>query len=111
MKSAQEEQRPQEDRPSHRLGEAHHHELRQVLEVPGAGHEHFQYRFEYDGVRGLEVKLTYLIRRGQFMLEASKRTQDWLKENLPEVWDKEVLPPSSPNCNHLDYFVQGVSEL
>jgi hypothetical protein len=25
------------------------------------------------------------MRRGQFMLEASKRTQDWLKDNLPEV--------------------------
>jgi hypothetical protein len=24
------------------------------------------------------------------MSEASKRTQDWLKENLQEVWDKEV---------------------
>ncbi len=37
--------------------------------------------------------------------------QDWLKENLPEVWDKEVLFPSSPDCNHSDYFVLGVSEL
>ncbi len=27
------------------------------------------------------------------------------------MWDKEVLPPSSPECNHLDYFVLGVSEL
>jgi hypothetical protein len=45
------------------------------------------------------------------MLEASKMTQKGLKENLPEVWDKEVLPPSSPECNHLDYFVLGVSEL
>jgi hypothetical protein len=26
------------------------------------------------------------------MSEASKRTQDWLKENLQEVWDKEVWP-------------------
>jgi hypothetical protein len=30
------------------------------------------------------------------------------------VWDKEVCsarPPISPNCNHLDNFVLGVSEL
>jgi hypothetical protein len=33
------------------------------------------------------------------------------EENLPEVWEKEVEPPSSPDCNHLDYFVWGVSEL
>ncbi len=45
------------------------------------------------------------------MLEASKRTQDWLKENPQEVWDKEVLRPSSSDCNHWDYFVSGVSEL
>ncbi len=45
------------------------------------------------------------------MLEASKRTHDWLKENLLEVWDKEVLLPNSPDCNHLDYFVSGVSKL
>ncbi len=25
--------------------------------------------------------------------------------------DKEVWPPSSPDCNHLDNFVLGVSEL
>jgi hypothetical protein len=27
------------------------------------------------------------------------------------VWEKEVLPPSSPDCNPLDNFVWGVSEL
>ncbi len=41
----------------------------------------------------------------------SKRTQDWLKENLPEVWEKEIWPPSSPDCNPLDYYVWGVCEL
>ena len=45
------------------------------------------------------------------MWEANKRTQDWHKENLPEVWDKEVLPSSSPDFRLLDYFVWGVSEL
>ncbi len=37
--------------------------------------------------------------------------QDWLKGNLLEVWDQEVLPPRSPEFNHLDYFILGVSEL
>ncbi len=40
----------------------------------------------------------------------SKRTQEWLKANLPEVWEKEIWPPSSPDCNPLDYFVWGVAE-
>ncbi len=30
--------------------------------------------------------------------------------NLPEFWAKEVWPPSSPDCNPLDYFVWGVCE-
>jgi hypothetical protein len=41
----------------------------------------------------------------------SKRTQEWLKANLPEVWEKEIWPPSLPDCNPLDYFVWGVAEL
>ncbi len=34
-----------------------------------------------------------------------------LKENLPEVWEKEVWPHSSPYYSLLDFFVLGVSEL
>ena len=52
-----------------------------------------------------------VIRRGQSCSETSKRTQVWLKENLQEVWDKEVWPPSSPDFILLDYFVSGVSGL
>lgn len=37
-------------------------------------------------------------------------TQEWLADNLPEFWPKEVWPPSSPDCNPLDYFVWGVCE-
>jgi hypothetical protein len=33
------------------------------------------------------------------------------EENLPEVWEKEVVPPSSPDWNPLNDFVCGVSEL
>ena len=36
-----------------------------------------------------------------------KRMQDWLKENFTEVWEEEVCPPSSPDCNPFDYFVWG----
>ncbi len=40
-----------------------------------------------------------------------KEMQNWLKENLTEVWVEEVWLPSSPDCEHFDYFVWGVSEL
>jgi hypothetical protein len=29
---------------------------------------------------------------------------------FPEFWSKEVWPPSSPDCNPLDYYVWSVSE-
>ncbi len=31
-------------------------------------------------------------------------------DNLPFFWEKEIWPPSSPDCNPMDYFVWGVSE-
>jgi hypothetical protein len=39
------------------------------------------------------------------LVKVRKRMQDWLKENLQEVWDKEVWPPSSPDYSLLDFFV------
>jgi hypothetical protein len=40
----------------------------------------------------------------------SKKTQDWCRDNLPFFWEKEVWPPSLPDCNPMDYFVWGVAE-
>jgi hypothetical protein len=37
--------------------------------------------------------------------------QNWLKENLTEVWVEEFWLPSSPDCKPFDYFAWGVSEL
>ncbi len=37
--------------------------------------------------------------------------QNWLKENLTEVWVEEVWLPSSLDCKPFDYFVWGFSEL
>jgi len=34
-------------------------------------------------------------------------TQNWLKANLKDHWPKEIWPPSSPDCNSLDYFMWG----
>jgi hypothetical protein len=59
-----------------------------------------------------DLRYKLMLRRCQFMSEEGKRMQEWLKESLPEVWEKEVWPPSSsPNYSLLDYFVWGVSEL
>jgi hypothetical protein len=33
-----------------------------------------------------------------------------VRENLSFFWEKKVWPPSSPDCNLLDYFVWGVAE-
>ncbi len=41
----------------------------------------------------------------------SKKTQDWCWENLPFFCEKEVWPPSSPDCNLLDYFMWGMTEI
>jgi hypothetical protein len=35
----------------------------------------------------------------------AKFTQDWLKANLKNHWSKEILPPSSQDCNPFDYFM------
>jgi hypothetical protein len=40
----------------------------------------------------------------------SKRMQDWLKVNLPEVWVEEVWLPSSADFNPFVYFSWGVFE-
>jgi hypothetical protein len=37
--------------------------------------------------------------------------QNWLKENLTEVWVEEVWLPSSPDCKPFEYNVCGVSDL
>ena len=37
-------------------------------------------------------------------------TQTWLANNLPDFWGKDVWPPSSPDCNPLDYYLWGTIE-
>ena len=40
----------------------------------------------------------------------AKVTQNRLSDNLPNFWGKDVWPPSSPDCNPLDYNVWGACE-
>ncbi len=35
----------------------------------------------------------------------SQNHPDWLKANLKNHWSKEILPPSSQDCNIFDYFM------
>ncbi len=42
---------------------------------------------------------------------SNKRSQVWLKESLTEVYEKEIWPPSFPDCNRLNCTTFGVSEL
>ena len=67
---------------------------------------------ENNGVRGLEIQILCYekgMKTGQFMLEVSKTTLEWLNESLSDIWE-EIWPLSSPDCKPLDYFVCGVSE-
>jgi hypothetical protein len=38
------------------------------------------------------------------------QTQHWLKAILTDHWLKEMWPPSSPDCNPVDYFMWSVIE-
>ncbi|QQP54860.1 Uncharacterized protein FKW44_007833 [Caligus rogercresseyi] len=40
----------------------------------------------------------------------TRETQAWLLENLPYHWSPDLWPPSSPDCNPLDYFFWGMVE-
>jgi hypothetical protein len=81
-------------------GGAHHQGPRQAHVDPGAGDKHFYNKCsKIYGLGRLEVQILCYIRNKErsILSEASNRTQDWFKENLQEVWDKEVWPPSSPD--------------
>ena len=40
----------------------------------------------------------------------AKTTQKWCEENLAEFWPWTMWPPSSPDCNPLDYGIWGAVE-
>jgi len=40
----------------------------------------------------------------------SNKTQQWCQDNLPLFWEKELWPPSSTDCNPLDYFVWSLTK-
>ena len=53
----------------------------------------------------------YVFQQDGAPAHTSARTQEWCRKNLPEVWEKEIWPPSSPDCNPLDYYVWSACEV
>jgi hypothetical protein len=53
----------------------------------------------------------YIFQQDSTPTQNNKRSQDWLKEGLTEVCEKEIWSPSSPDCDSLDCITLGVSEL
>ena len=55
-------------------------------------------------------KGNYIFQQDSAPAHASKRTQEWLRLNVSDFWDKNVWPSNSPDLNPLDYSVWGVME-
>jgi hypothetical protein len=52
----------------------------------------------------------YIFQQDGAPAHTGNQTQTWCRENLRGFWPKEIWPPSSPDCNPLDYYVWGVCE-
>ncbi len=55
----------------------------------------------------------YVFQQNGAPAHTSNLVQNWLRANLRDsgsFWDKDLWPPSSPDCNPCDYFLWGVLE-
>ncbi|QQP36610.1 Transposable element tcb1 transposase, partial [Caligus rogercresseyi] len=52
----------------------------------------------------------YVFQQDGTPAHTSHLVQNWLLDNLPMFWSKEMLPPSSPDCTPLNYYLWGVLE-
>ncbi|QQP51456.1 Uncharacterized protein FKW44_012829 [Caligus rogercresseyi] len=52
----------------------------------------------------------YVFQQDSAPAHMSRETQAWLLGNLSYHWSPDLLPPSSPDCNPLDYFFRGMVE-
>jgi inhibitor of nuclear factor kappa-B kinase subunit alpha len=52
----------------------------------------------------------YVFQQDSAPAHKAKKTQAWLTMNVPYHWSPDLWPPSSPDCNPLDYYVWGVVE-
>ena len=47
----------------------------------------------------------YVFQQDSAPAHKARATQSWLYESVAHHWSPDVWPPSSPDCNPLDYFV------
>lgn len=52
----------------------------------------------------------YVFQQDSAPAHKARVTQAWLHTNVPYHWSPDLWPPSSPDCNPLDYYVWGVVE-
>ena len=52
----------------------------------------------------------YVFQQDSAPAHSSRKTQAWCYENLHLHWSPDLWPPSSPDCNPLDFFFWGVIE-
>lgn len=52
----------------------------------------------------------YVFQQDSAPAHKARITQAWLIQNLPHHWSPDLWPPSSPDCNPLDYYLWGVVE-
>ena len=52
----------------------------------------------------------YVFQQDSAPAHKAKKTQAWLHTNVPFHWSPDLWPPSSPDCNPLDFYVWGVVE-
>lgn len=52
----------------------------------------------------------YVFQQDSAAAHKARKTQAWLHANVPYHWSLDLWPPSSPNCNPLDYYFWGVVE-
>lgn len=52
----------------------------------------------------------YVFQQDSAPAHKARTTQAWLLNNVPHHWSPDLWPPSSPDCNPLDYFFWGVIE-
>lgn len=52
----------------------------------------------------------YVFQQDSAPAHKARITQSWLYANVPHHWSPDLWPPSSPDCNPLDYYVWGVLE-
>ena len=52
----------------------------------------------------------YVFQQDSAPAHASKKTQEWLRMNVAEFWEKNVWPSNSPDLNPLDFSIWSVVE-